>query len=123
MISYLENNQRKRKIISVSKKRQITIPQKFFEVLDLGNEVECVLQEDSILIRPISVNMADEYSDFILSELVEQGYGGQELIIKFKEKRKKIKSALENLLKEADDIAAGKKKGATMEEVFGQVDE
>jgi bifunctional DNA-binding transcriptional regulator/antitoxin component of YhaV-PrlF toxin-antitoxin module len=54
MISYLENNQRERKIISVSKKRQITIPQKYFEALGLGNEVECVLQEDSILERDLS---------------------------------------------------------------------
>jgi hypothetical protein len=66
--------------------------------------------------------MADEYSDLILSELVEQGYEGQELIDEFKEKRRKVKSALKNLLNEVDDIAAGKKKGATMEEVFGQMD-
>ena len=30
-----------RKIVSISSKRQITIPQKFFNLLGFGNEAEC----------------------------------------------------------------------------------
>ena len=37
-----------RKIISVSTKRQVTIPQKFFDMLGFQNEAECILKDDGI---------------------------------------------------------------------------
>lgn len=122
MNSYIKNNQKERKIISVSKKRQITIPLKYFNILGLSNEVECILQENSIVIRPIRENVSDEFGEFILTELIEQGYSGQELITKFKEARRKIRPAVEDLLSEADDIAKGHKKSSTLEDVFKQED-
>ena len=42
-----------RKIISVSKKRQITIPLQFYKHLGLGNEVECFLEDGRIVIQPL----------------------------------------------------------------------
>ena len=33
-----------RKIISISSKRQVTIPQKYFELLGFDDEAECILQ-------------------------------------------------------------------------------
>ena len=44
---------KERKIISVSSKRQLTIPQKYYDLLGFDNEAECVLQDDSIIIRPM----------------------------------------------------------------------
>ena len=41
----LERGHMDRKIIAVSSKRQITIPQKFYERLQLSNEVECFVAE------------------------------------------------------------------------------
>jgi len=122
MNNYIRNNQHERKIISVSKKRQITIPKKYFIILGFSNEVECILQENSIVIRPIRENVSDEFGEFILSELIEQGYSGQELITKFKETRRKIRPAVEDLLSEAEEVAKGKKKGSTLEDVFKQED-
>ena len=52
-----------RKIISVSGKRQITIPQKYFEVLGFSNKAECILQNDAIVIRPIRENIGSEFSE------------------------------------------------------------
>lgn len=37
------HKQKDRKVIRISNKRQITIPLKYYETLDLGQEVECVL--------------------------------------------------------------------------------
>ncbi len=34
-----------RKTIHISGKRQITIPQKYFEALGFGKEAECILQK------------------------------------------------------------------------------
>lgn len=57
-----------------------------------------------------------------MTELIEQGYSGQELITKFKEKRRKIRPAVEDLLSEADDIAKGYKKSSMLEDVFKKED-
>lgn len=77
-----------RKIISVSGKRQVTIPQKYFEALGFGNEAECILQKNSIIIRPIRENATSEFSEQILADLIAQGLSGQELLTKFKEMSK-----------------------------------
>ena len=120
--SVVRGNSMQRKIISVSGKRQLTIPQKYFEALGFGNEAECILQGNSIVIRPIKENTGGEFSEQILADLIAKGLSGQALLTKFKETSKKIKPALKNLIDEADSIAKGGEKGATMEDIFGTED-
>jgi len=108
-----------RKIIRVSSKRQITIPQKYFEVLGFSNEVECILQNNSIVIRPTRENSGSEFSEQILTDLISQGLSGQALLRAFKEMSRKIAPAMDKLIHEADNIAKGEDKGATMEDIFG----
>ena len=79
-----------RKIISVSVKRQLTIPQKYFEALQFSNEAECILRGDGILVRPVRDIGGGEFSEQILADLISQGYEGQELLEKFKQQSKKI---------------------------------
>ena len=76
-----------RKIISVSTKRQVTIPQKFFDMLGFQNEAECILKDDGIFIRPVRMG-GSEFAENILEDLIAQGYSGKELLEKFKEQRK-----------------------------------
>lgn len=111
-----------RKIISVSSKRQITIPQKYFEVLGFSNEVECILQKNSIVIRPIRELSGNEFSEQILTDLISQGLSGQALLRAFKEMSRKIAPAVAKLIQEADNIAKGEVKGATMADVFDMED-
>ena len=113
------SNSMERKIISVSGKRQITIPQSFFEALGFSNEAECILHNNSLIIRPIHVNSGNEFSEQILADLISQGLSGQELLTKFKEMSKKISPAVDRLISEADSIAKGEKSGANMNDVFG----
>ncbi|RCX19285.1 hypothetical protein DFR58_10329 [Anaerobacterium chartisolvens] len=108
-----------RKIISVSGKRQITIPQKYFEALGFSNEAECILQNNAIVIRPIRENTGNEFSEQILTDLIAQGFSGQELLVKFKEMSKKVAPAMNKLIDDADSLAKGEKKGATMADIFG----
>lgn len=112
-----------RKIISVSGKRQITIPQKYFEALGFSNEAECILQNNAIIIRPIKEDIGSEFSEQILEELVAQGLSGKELLTKFKEMNKKIAPAMNKLIDEADSIALGDIKGATLADIFGAEDD
>jgi len=111
-----------RKIISISAKRQVTIPQKYFDALGFANEAECILQNHSIVISPLKENPGSGFSEQILTDLVAQGYSGQELLIKFKDMSRKIAPAVGKLIIEADGIAKGEAKSATMADVFGTED-
>ena len=108
-----------RKIINITGKRQVTIPLKFYERLRLGKEIECVLTDDTILLRPLQ-NSDDSFTMEILRDLVSQGYTGNELLTKFAEQRNDITKAIGLLIDEADKIAEGKSKGATTKEIFGE---
>lgn len=114
----LESDTMKKKTISVSKKRQITIPLQFYKHLNLGSEVECSLEDGAILIRPAHRGTA-EFSVEILKDLVDQGYSGDELIKHFEIQSKNIKTAISNMLEEADAIVAGEKPAASLDDIFG----
>lgn len=92
------------KIISISSKRQITIPQKYFEMLGFNGEAECILQNGGIFLRPVHMD-SNEFAEQILADLIEKGYSGTELLARFKEQSRKIRPAVEQLIEEADRIA------------------
>ncbi|MHB8279197.1 MAG: AbrB/MazE/SpoVT family DNA-binding domain-containing protein [Candidatus Humimicrobiaceae bacterium] len=108
-----------RKIISITGKRQLTIPLKFYTKLGLGKEVECFIEKNALVIRPLSQDDG-AFSIEILKALVSQDYGGTELVEKFTEESQNIKIAIGALLTEGDEIAARKKKGAPMKDIFGK---
>ncbi|MHB1254524.1 MAG: AbrB/MazE/SpoVT family DNA-binding domain-containing protein [Candidatus Humimicrobiaceae bacterium] len=108
-----------RKIISITGKRQLTIPLKFYAKLGLGKEVECFIEKNALVIRPLSQDDG-AFSIEILKDLVSQGYSGNELVAKFTEERQNMKIAIGALLTEGNDIVTGKKKGASMKDVFGK---
>jgi len=106
-----------KKRISVSQKRQITIPIEFFNSLGIEKEVECYLQNNAIVIRPVREN-SGEFDEEILADLISQGLSGQELLEKFKEMRRQVRPAVERLLEEARLAAAGKAQFSTYKDVF-----
>jgi len=95
-----------RKRISVSQKRQITIPIEFYNNLGIKNEVDCFVQNNQIIIRPAQDR--GEFDEQILADLISQGFSGDELLSKFKEARRNIRPAIESLLYEAQQVAEGK---------------
>ena len=78
-----------KKRISVSQKRQITLPIEFFSSLEIGNEVECYMQNNAIVIRPVR-DESGEFDEQILADLISQGLSGPDLLAKFKEHRLKL---------------------------------
>jgi hypothetical protein len=108
-----------RKIISVSVKRQLTIPQKYFDALGFDNEAECIMQDGCLLIRPVRSAVGGEFAEQILADLISQGYEGQELLVKFKEYSKAIRPAVEKLLEEAAEFARSGKGHIPFDELFG----
>lgn len=108
-----------KKRISVSQKRQITIPVDFFNKLGIENEVECYIQNGSIIVRPVHENAGGEFSEQILSDLISQGLSGEKLLNRFKEVNRQIRPAVEKMLEEAEQIAKGQLPYASYEDVFG----
>jgi len=92
------------KRVTISVKRQFTIPQKYYESLGFESDAECILQEGGIFIRPLR-NEPSDFSEEILTDLVAQGLSGQELLAKFKEQTKKVRPAVQKLIEEADEAA------------------
>jgi len=107
-----------KKRISVSQKRQITIPIEFFNSIGINKEVDCYVQNNVIVIRPVR-EVDGEFDEQILADLISQGFSGQELLAKFKDIRHQIRPAVESLLDEALLAADGKAPFSTYEDVFG----
>ena len=111
------------KKVSISSKRQITIPQKFFTLLGFNTEAECIMRGNELVLRPVKENNSGEFAEQILADLIRQGYSGEELLEKFKQTQRKIRPAVEAMLAEADRVAESKSGGYSLEDVFGTEDE
>ena len=109
------------KRIKISSKRQITIPQQFFDSLGFADEAECSLKDGALIIRPVRQN-GGEFTEQILADLLEQGYQGDELLAKFKEAQSKVRPAVERMIQEADAFAMKKDGGVSLEELFDAED-
>ncbi len=108
----------KPKRISVSGKRQITIPLEFCKALNIENEVECIMKDNSIIIRPIVDTSQDNFADFILEDLIKEGYKGQKLLEEFKKRKAEIRYAIENVKNETSKVAEDEAQYSVIEEVL-----
>ncbi len=107
------------KKVSISAKRQITIPQKFFAMLGFDTEAECMVRGNELVIRPVKTNAGGEFAEQILADLVSQGYSGTELLDRFKKAQKEVHPAVEAIMMEAERVAASESEYASYGDVFG----
>jgi len=112
-----------KKIVSISSKRQITIPQKFFTALGFNDEAECVLRGNELIIRPVQVVSGGEFAEQILADLIKEGLSGEVLLVAFKKRQAQVRPAVQALLEEAEMVARGKGEYFTYDDVFGLEDE
>ena len=110
------------KKVSISSKRQITIPQRFYSMLGFDTEAECLVRGNELIIRPVKVSAGGEFAEEILADLIAQGYSGEELLNQFRSAQKKIRPAVEQIIEEAERAAASKTEYASYEDVFGEED-
>ena len=110
----MEKRTMKTKRISVSSKRQITIPLEYCKALKIEDEVECIMKDGSIIIRPIKEN----FSDLILEDLIKEGYEGKKLLEEFKRRKENIKYAIEDMKEQANKVAEDIETYSTIEDVF-----
>lgn len=112
----------KRKVLSISSKRQITIPQKFYQALGFENEAECVIRGNELIIRPVRTNTGGEFAEQILADLIAEGFSGNELLEKFRERQAQVRPAIESMLSEAKNAAMGTTDYSDYNDVFGTED-
>lgn len=107
------------KRISISVKRQLTIPLQYFEALGFGSEAYCEVVDNNLVIRPIKSEASGEFDEYILADLISQGLSGNELLEAFKAERKKIRPAVEKMLAEASEMVKSGKGAYSLDELFG----
>ena len=112
-----------KKIVSISSKRQITIPQKFFSMLGFADEAECIVRGNELVIRPARTNAGGEFAEQILAELIAQGLSGEELLTQFKAKQAQVRPAVEAMIAEAEEAARGNGEYSTYDDIFGDEEE
>lgn len=108
-----------RKIVSISSKRQITIPQKFFALLGFADEAECVVRGNELVIRPARTTSGGEFAEMILADLIEQGLSGEELLSRFKVTLAKVRPAIESMISDAEKVANGTGEYVSYDDIFG----
>jgi len=90
----------KPKRVKVSKQRQISIPKEYYDRLNFEEEALIEISDSALIVRPAKVENVD-LSEYILKDLVSEGYEGQRLIEKFKEMKEGIPAALDKMSAEA----------------------
>lgn len=97
---HLKSNAKKVRRVMVSSKRQISIPKDFYDAIGLGNEITMELLNNRLIIRPVR-EASDDFSEEILSDLIDEGYNGDELKKAFAERRAMLTPAVDHLIKDA----------------------
>ena len=107
------------KRVSISSKRQFTIPQKFYSELGFGKEALCTMADGMLIIQPDTRISSGEFAENILADLISEGYSDQALLREFKKRQAKVRPAVEELLEKARAAARGEGEFATYDEIFG----
>lgn len=108
------------KRVTISSKRQFTIPQKFFTELGFDREAVCTLGNGMLIIEPARSENSGEFAEQILSDLIAEGYSGQELLAEFKARQSQVRPAVEKMLKAAKNAVNGIGEYYSYEDIFGE---
>lgn len=108
------------KRVTITSKRQFTIPRKFFQILGFDREAICTVADGRLIIEPARNEPGGEFDDLILEELINEGYSGAELLAEFKARRAGVRPAVEAMLAEAERAAKGEGEFYEMKDVFGE---
>lgn len=122
MNTILEEKTIDKKTVSISKKRQFTIPTKYYKALGFNDKAVCMIRGNELVIRPVKPIIGDEFAEQILADLISQGYQGNELLKEFKKEQAKVKKAIDSILNEAKSVAEGKTDYSTYDDVFNSED-
>lgn len=101
------------KRVTVTSKRQVSIPKSFAEELDIQGEVLMELSGNKIILKPVG-DPFEDFSEEILTDLINEGYAGEELKQEFKYRKSQIRPAAEAMMADAVQHA----ESTTIDELF-----
>lgn len=107
------------KRVKISSQRQINIPKDFYGALDLGDEALVEFTGKEIIIRPVTEEIVD-FSTDILTDLVKQGYSGEDLIREFTRIKSAIPKALETM---KNEVVAGSLVNESLEDYLNSTED
>lgn len=105
--------------VTITSKRQFTIPQKFYTELGFDRDAICTMGDGILIIEPASRTSGNEFAEEILADLIKEGYSGDSLLEEFKIRQSKIRPAVEKMIEAAKAVAHGKGDYSTYGDVFG----
>lgn len=108
-----------KKQVTITSKRQFTIPQKFFTELGFDRSAVCYVSDGKLIIEPVTPISGGEFAEQILKELIDEGYNGNELLSEFRIRQAKVRPAVEAMLEDAKNAALGIGEYETYDDVFG----
>ncbi len=91
--------------IAISKKNQITIPQTVVDQLGFKNRAEYIVSGGQFILKPARDDTGDYFSEEILADLIDKGYSGEELLLKFRDVKRKVPSAVKAMIQDAEENA------------------
>ncbi len=90
------------RIITITDKRQITIPKQIYDELKLkSGKVKCYVSDGKIIVEPFQSSSFWDFSSNILKDLVAEGYQGPDLIKEFDSRRQMVKESFALMVDEA----------------------
>ncbi len=112
----------KKKIVSISSERQITIPQKIYYELGFSDEAECIVRKGSLIIRPARRNLIDDFDFYIVKDLKKEGVPRRNVSAMLRY-RAKVRVAAKIMLKKAKNVAYGlDDEYSTYDDIFDEED-
>ncbi len=111
------------KRVTITSKRQFTIPQKFYTELGFKKDAICIMGDGMLIIQPAADISSGDFAEQILSDLIAEGYSGQELLDEFKTRQSKVRPGIESMLEAARQAANGAGDYSTYDDIFGSEDQ
>src|SRR5690625_2061076 len=83
------------------KYKKINNHENYLKELDFKEEALVEVSNSTLIIRPTKEVEYVDLSEYILKDLIDEGYTGNELLVKFKEIKEGIPFAINNMAEEA----------------------
>ena len=107
----------KSKRVKIKSKNQVTIPHQFCKSLNLEDEVDFIMGDGELILRPVKHD-SGYFSKQILNELVDKGLSGEELKREFARLSDAVRPAIKEMI--ADSIKQARE---SMENYIDETDE
>ncbi len=90
--------------LRISPQRKITLPADFCDALGPETELDCIFADAMLVLTPVAT-AETSFTQEILTDLIQKGYSGEQLLIAFQDMRRQIRPAVEKMSQEADQLA------------------